>query len=416
LTYQIGINVPFGAASSVIITDTVPAGLDFVSVTPPLNPPGSVNVISLPTPGPTAGTGTLLVWTFPSIPPGTYTLDYLATVKGLTPGGKVIVNEAALTYPQNPVPQVVQAPVTVLGDYTVRINVYNEAGEVVKTILMTKFSEPVDNVSLKASDTLVSINDRIDIVYQGSIIGTWDGTNNGGDLVSNGKYYIKIDNIDPYGSITSVSQLAMVARHLAHVQVNIYNQAGEVVRHLAATVDDAVTLTNNLTVSSGTVAPSYQGGPNSTVFITLGDGTQLTWDGRNDNGQIVSSGQYFVEIRTNDGMGGDSQVTKQITVIHQDLTLGSALVTVYPNPLSVRVDGNKVNFVPNAPVPVTLAVRVYTMAGELVQEVRGNLGDTLVTWDFSNNPLASGLYLLVIESRDAQGGLQRQITKLAIFR
>jgi len=416
LVYNIGVHVPFGAASSVTITDTVPAQLDFVSVAPPVIPSGSVSIIALPTPAPTSGTGTQLVWVFPSIAPGDYTLSYSASVKALMKGGTVVLNEALLTYPLIAAPKVAQASATVLGDYTVRINVYNEAGEIVKTILLTKFSEPIRDVTLESSNVLLSINDKINIVYQGTVIGTWDGTNNNGEEVSNGKYYIKIDNLDPYGSIDSVSQLAMVARHLAHIKVNIYNESGEIIRHLDSMVADAVTITKSLTLSSSTISPSYQGGPNSTTNITLADGTILTWDGRNDQGQIVSSGQYFIEVRSNDGQGGDATITKQISVIHQGLAVGSGLVTVYPNPLSERVNGSIINFAPNSSTPVSLKIRVYTLAGELVQkDLQSNLGDAVLTWDFTGKGVASGLYLAVIEVRDGLGGLQRQITKIAIF-
>ena len=208
----------------------------------------------------------------------------------------------------------------------------------------------------------------------------------------------------------------MVARHLAHIKVNIYNESGEIIRHLDSMVADAVTITKSLTLSSSTISPSYQGGPNSTTNITLADGTILTWDGRNDQGQIVSSGQYFIEVRSNDGQGGDATITKQISVIHQGLAVGSGLVTVYPNPLSERVNGSIINFAPNSSTPVSLKIRVYTLAGELVQkDLQSNLGDAVLTWDFTGKGVASGLYLAVIEVRDGLGGLQRQITKIAIF-
>ena len=202
---------------------------------------------------------------------------------------------------------------------------------------------------------------------------------------------------------------------MAHVQVSIYNQAGEVVRHLAATVDDAVTLTNGVTISSSTINPSYQGGVNSSTNITLGDGTIINWDGRSDTGQIVSNGQYFIEVRTNDGMGSDATVTREVTVIHTALTIGDGQVLVYPNPLSERVDGKQFTFATSGNPPVTLNVKIYTLAGELVDTAVSQTDASQLVWDFSGRVIASGLYLAVVETTDAMGGMQRQVKKLAIF-
>jgi flagellar hook assembly protein FlgD len=154
---------------------------------------------------------------------------------------------------------------------------------------------------------------------------------------------------------------------------------------------------------------------NSTTNITLGDGTILTWDGRSDTGQIVSTGQYFVEVRTNDGQGSDATVTREVTVIHGALTIGDGQVLVYPNPLSVRVDGKQFTFATSGNPPVTLNVQIYTTAGELVDTVASQPGASQLVWYFSGKVIASGLYLAVVEVTDPVGGMQRQIKKLAIF-
>lgn len=418
LAYAINLSVPASAASAVTVTDTVPAELAFVGAASNTNPPvagTSLSVVALPTSGPTPGTGTLLVWTLPGpIPSGNYTLNYTASVTNFSPAGEVILNKASLTYPQNPLPQVAQAASTVTGNYTVRINVYNEAGEIVKTILLQHYSQPVQNVTLQTSSVIQSIDDKIRIVYEGQVIGTWDGTNNQGQEVSNGQYYIKIDSIDENGSVTTITQTATVARHLAHVVVDIYNATGEIVRHLDAEVADAVTLTTGVALSSSTISPGSQGGVNSTLTMTLSDGTTLVWDGRNDNGQIVSNGQYFLEIKSNDGQGGDSTVAKEVTVFHEGLDIAKGKVLVYPNPDSVRVDGAKINFAANAGLKLTLKVNIYTVAGELVQRVEGVSGESSVAWDFSNLSLSSGLYIALIEIYDNRGSVQRQTAKVLI--
>ena len=417
LTYHIDLSVPDSAASGVTITDTVPAGLAFQALGAVSNPPGPVvtAVIALPTAGPTPGTGTLLVWTFPGpVQSGHYTLDYTAAVTNFSPAGEAITNFAALTYPQSGAPQVAQAACTVTGNYTVRINVYNESGEVVKTILLKQYSQPIQSVSLQSSNTLVSINDKINIVYQGQVIGTWDGTDNNGQEVTNGKYYIKIDNVDTNGVATSVTQVAMVARHLAHITLNIYNDVGEVVRHLDSVLADAMTLATGVNLSANVISPSYQqGGINSTLTLTLSNGMTVVWDGRNDGGQIVQNGQYFVEMQSTDGQGGASTITKQVSVDHGGLSLTGTPVVVYPNPDSQRVNGPLIQFL-GAP-GLTLRISIYTIAGELVQGgITGQAGSGQAAWDFSGRGIASGLYLADIEMTDSQGGFQRQVTRIVI--
>jgi hypothetical protein len=416
LTYEINISIPASAASGVTISDTIPAGLQYIGASPISDPPGpgTFTTFGLPTPGPTPGMGTLLVWNFPGpIPPGNYTLNYTASVQNLLPAGTVFLNQAALTYPEITAPQIASAASTLVGNYTVKINVYNEAGEIVKTILLKQYSQPIQNVSLQNS-TLVSINDVVSIIYEGVVIGVWNGTDNLGQEVTNGEYYIKIDNINSSGAISSVTQVATVARHLANLDVVVYNSAGEVIRHLEQFTSDAVTLATSLSLSSSTISPSYQGGLNSTTSINLSDGTSLVWDGKSDSGQIVTNGQYFISVTSNDGQGGNYVVTKEVTVLHKGLNIAPGGVLVYPNPESNRINGSQINFAANSNIPLTLNVNIYTIAGELVQRVEGQPGTSQLTWNFSSLSLASGLYLADIEIYDPTGAVQRQVSKIVI--
>ena len=107
-------------------------------------------------------------------------------------------------------------------------------------------------------------------------MGTWNGTNNGGTEVTNGKYYVKIDNIDPTGVVNTQTQAVLVARHLATLTVNIYNEAGELVRRLDQTVADAVTMNTGFNLSASTFSPGYKGGPNTVLTIGLSGGTTIT--------------------------------------------------------------------------------------------------------------------------------------------
>jgi len=54
----------------------------------------------------------------------------------------------------------------------------------------------------------------------------------------NGNYYVKVDNIDTFGVVRTTTQEVTVNRSLYKADLTIYNEAGEVVRHLLTYVDD----------------------------------------------------------------------------------------------------------------------------------------------------------------------------------
>ncbi len=422
LIFTLNVSVPFSGATNVTITDTVPAGLTYVSAPQPSSPPGGTfSVVALPTVAPTPGTGDMLVWSFPSMPQGNYSYTYNATVNDFMPGGMPITNYAAWNYPPNvQVPTVTNAALTIQGNYQVRIGVYNEAGELVDLLLAPKdFSEAIQSVNMNLN-TLTSINDIIQITFHGVVLATWNGTTTGGQEVTNGQYYVKVDNIDPEGVVNTQTQSVLVARHLATVNVNIYNEAGEIVKHLDEVVADAVTMNTGFTLSTSTFSPGLQGGSSSDLKISLSGGTTVTWDGRGDNGEFLTNGQYTVVVTTVDGQGGNATVSKQVTIYRTSVDLPNGYVSVYPNPYSpknnpppfitIRVGGN-----------YSVSANIYTVAGELVAKVQSLPGNNYATWDPTTQTLngsygvASGLYIAVVVIEDPQGATQTTAHKIVFI-
>ncbi|HUO58921.1 MAG TPA: isopeptide-forming domain-containing fimbrial protein, partial [bacterium] len=405
LTYTISFTVTGGGATGLVLTDTLPANLTFQNFG--VTPAGAM----------TSQTGSILTWTMPSpLAPGSYSLTYMAQVNDLLSGGTSIINNAsALWSGGGPVSSGVT--VTITGQYTVRIGVYNEAGELVKTVLVKDFSQPIDSVSLKASNTITSLTGatgRVDLYFHGIYIGTWDGSNAAGNPSPNGVYTLKIDNIDSLGSVRSTSQQVMVSRTLYETTILVYNETGEVVRHLYAWVDDPGKATiTGVVMSSGVIEPTGNAGSTPTQLVmSLSNGVTVTWDGKNDSGAYVGSGQYFVEIHSADGSGGESVFTNQVTVRDVNTSGVYGVVTADPNAL---VGGNTVTtFKSGSTVPITLRARIYTVAGELVATVQSSSGSNQATWDASG--LSSGLYLALVDSLDpAKGGIvQRQVLKIKI--
>jgi hypothetical protein len=253
------------------------------------------------------------------------------------------------------------------------------------------------------------------VEYKGERIATWDGTNGDGDPVSNGAYYVKIDNVDPYGVVSTVEKVVTVSRSIAKVAVNVFNEAGEIVRHLYGYADDPEKLstmdvdfsTNLLQPTEGTPVP---GGTN-VVYITSSTGMSLEWDGRSDSGAIVSNGHYDIEVHYVDGKGGESAVTRGI-VVQSTNERGE---TVYAQP-NVLVDGQTTTTVKiDSTRAYTLKVQLYDVAGELIKTVTGVDGTNGTLLDVKG--LASGLYIAVVELKDTDGKYAgRKITKIVIRR
>jgi flagellar hook assembly protein FlgD len=263
------------------------------------------------------------------------------------------------------------------------------------------------------TSSITSVNGAVYLEYQGAQIATWNGTNAEGDPVSNGVYYVKIDNVDAYGQVSSVEKVVTVSRAIARVEVNILNEAGEVVRHIYGYVDDPDNLSSvNVDFSTSVLQPTdgapAPGGAN-VVHITSSAGMDLQWDGRSDSGAIVTNGQYFIEVHYVDGRGSDTTQTHGIVV--QSANEKGEQVYAMPNVLR---DGQTTATIGIESARIyTLRVQLYDVAGELIKTVTGETGRNGATLDVKG--LSSGLYIAVVELRDADGKFAaRRITKLVI--
>ncbi len=304
---------------------------------------------------------------------------------------------------------------TPIGIYTVRIGVYNAAGELVKLILAKSLPDPMENVTLGANhsiDSLDGANRSVTVFYGGVPVAVWDGTTADGGLASNGAYYIKVDNIDPSGVDKSVSQLVTVSRSLLKTNILIYNEAGEVVRHLYAMIDDpGDSSPMGARLSSDLIRPGGGGGAPAQLSIVLSNGVTVTWDGRGDASNYVMNGQYMIEVHSFDGQGADVTVNLQVTVQNGPRDLSGPL-QAFPNLLNSS-QGFIVIFQDSSGPGLTLRVRVYSLAGELVKAWDGASGTSQATWDAQG--LASGVYLTLVESKDAQGRfLHQRLLKIAV--
>lgn len=412
MTYTIAVTVTGNNATGLVVTDTLPANVSFVGFTATNPFPGFY----------TQATG-LLQWTIPSpLGIGVYLLSYQTQVNNFVPANSIILNKAQVTG-STTAPIIASVPVTTIGSFTVKVNVYNSAGEVVKTIVIQQYSQPVNSITLSTSNTITTLSgpgSTIEIFYDGYLIGTWNGTNNLGQPVSNGSYSIQVDNMGQTGVVTSVDQTAIVNRSLANITANVYNEAGELVRTLYNVVSDPVgSNMTNVTLSSNILRPSVTaptGGSSTNVanilIETSGTPVTLTWDGTNSGGTIVTPGVYTIEVHWNDGTGQTSDISREIVVMPGPGASGIAVAR--PNVLNAT-NGMTTTFdatgIQNA---YSIKVQVYTMTGQLIQVLNSPQGSPTVPWNATG--MASGIYIAVMEVDNSNGGvISRQRLKVLLL-
>ena len=409
LTYSLGVTVLGNQVYGVILTDLLPAGLTFSG---------------FGTPG--AGSATfntavsLIQWTLPSpLSPGIYTLTYSAAVNPLLAGGTEIVNSAKLNCIGLALPLDASVTVKVTGNVTVRVGVYNEAGELIRQLILKQYSQPIDSITLSNNtiSRLSGANDHIDITHDGILLGTWDGRDSDGHPVTNGVYHIKLDNVDSFGVVTTVTQQAVVSRSLAKVTVSVYNEAGEVVKHLYSLVDDSNGNQMTDVILNGTVLQPGAQGPQSHLGIEIqssGSPVTLTWDGTSDSGAQVTNGQYLLAVRWADGQGGTVDMTRSVMVTSGQAA-GNESLTAQPNLLRIALGQKVVTFKSGPSGSFTLKAGIYTLDGELIGQFEGAPGTNQVVWDAGG--AASGMYLAAVEEINTDGLVKnRKILKILVVR
>lgn len=255
------------------------------------------------------------------------------------------------------------------------------------------------SVNLGASD---SVNG------QGGLV--WDGGNNQGQSVSPGVYYIQVTFKDSFGRITSVTNPVQVLPGSSQSFVQIFNSAGELVYQEAVTDTaqaEAISGPNSFSPPSAS-----SGGQELQLEIKNGEGNWVpwSWNGRNSQGQIVSSGNYSIMV-SSVAPSGEVNVTKSITVIDGPVSFVDPAPEISVNPLTkgadlfIRYQVQSGNDAYGA---------LFTLSGEKVKEVSDEGGTG--TLDFGEPKAASGIYMIDFEYRQGSQLLERKILKLAIVK
>jgi uncharacterized repeat protein (TIGR01451 family) len=407
LTYSIGITVAGLSANNLIVTDILTTGLTFVAYG------------SAPAGTATSPTAPNLKWSLPSpLAVGSYQLTYQAQVNPSAPGAAV-TNHAQLTYSGGPT-IISSVPVQLSGVYTVNVNIYNSAGEVVKTLPVRDILGPIDAINLQPGNQITTLQgpgSTIQIYFDGTLIGTWDGSNNSGKPVTNGTYKIMVASVSNAGVETNVSLSVTVNRQLSNVTVNIYNSAGELVKMLYSSVSNPFNAQmTNVILSSNVIrpGPGDSGSPGSlTITVgTSGTPVTLTWDGTNNSSTIVTPGSYTIQVHWDNGQNDTGDISRTVLVAPTGGLYGT--VVAEPNVLEPRATLTTTFNGTGVTNAWTLNVRIYTIAGQLVESIHGVSGTATAQWTASG--IASGIYIAAVEVQNANGGvIERQTLRLLVL-
>jgi|GEM_PF-5680650 len=306
-----------------------------------------------------------------------------------------------MTYTRTPTP--VPMP------YILTIELYNEAGERVKTIVKTPFNGSIDNTELRntGKDNSVCPADRELVIFipdadipglqgSGGVAFTWNGTSDSGAEVLSGVYYVKTSIKDEYGHVFTKVTDIHVFKLQAYVKVIIFNTAGEIVRVINEGISGEFEGLNiEETAPSGKDAPPILLEYNTTGGI-------IQWDGRNDRGEFVTSGKYQIRIDYVKDSATVITAVKDITIMNTGADKPISGCKAYPNPVYAGNSGgvSTIAWTPHAPGG-RVDVNIFTISGELVRSLNADIMQGECRWDLktvSGKNAANGTYIAVISA------------------
>jgi hypothetical protein len=318
--------------------------------------------------------------------------------------------------------------------FVVSLGVYNEAGELVKTLDTQPASDAFTTAVFKLGQTVnfstLIPGDKLAITLPGvetpQSVGTggatffWDITNNAMQFVQSGVYYIKITEQDEYGHINILSKPFTVVKEEQYVELNIFTDSGELVRRIIKnmtnppqTIDLKISGPNNQNYN-GVIVIDNSG---TSVNVRYADGLldYITWDGMSDQGISVSSGTYEVQIQIKkDTQENILEASRTVVILNQGLKFLDS-VKICPNPYTGK--GN-VRFEWKSPSTGQMNVRIYNVSGDLTTSRSAKIEDGYLLWDGKTgdgSEAGQGIYICVFESKNNQGYLQHIVEKMAII-
>jgi hypothetical protein len=303
----------------------------------------------------------------------------------------------------------------------VSIDIYNSAGEKVRSLYNGPSQQ--DEASLKVNVSGPQAGGApvlVDIGGLGVPGGDplWNGSNQGGQWVANGVYYVKVSSTDPFGNTTTVTTPVNVVGVENQELVEVFNSAGEVVRKfnlnsLTSTVQD-ISLPAGQSIVAASVDPSTgttSGGAQLSLSLANGGTGSLYWDGLGDGGAPLQSGSYLVElVRTQPGSTTTIKTLSVSLLQPKNSTAESVAASAKVGPNPVLKGGDiVVGYKPS--LAVWVRARLYNDSGELIAQAVDMAGSGRLNL---GSGFSSGIYLLDFEVCRGEAVVARRVIKAAV--
>lgn len=311
--------------------------------------------------------------------------------------------------------------------YIVTIGVFNEAGELVRTVAVENASAMMGTIDLISGGVndpgVINTLNGLDISMPGvdtpSSIGAggkvfhWDAKNDQGQYVRNGKYYIKIEMKDYYGHTNVVTKEIVTVMEDRFLEMRIYNRAGELVRVVRD--DNPSTLTVSVDGVPDVIAFTAI---NPDVYLYYAAGLSMAWDGLTDRGSMITNGTYELQFVLNRGSGEVLEASKTIIVLTEAREEFLADIIIAPNPFNGEVRPFIEFSWPGSTGTGDLEISIWNLKGELVRKIHTRIEAGSINWDVnstSGGSAASGVYVVKVKAINEAGQAQIKTVKLAIL-
>jgi hypothetical protein len=239
----------------------------------------------------------------------------------------------------------------------------------------------------------------------------WDGTLASGQYVASGAYTVQASVRDPWGHVEVYNAAVSVIRRDPDFRISIFSPSGELIRHWVRPSAGRGT-SDSIGLSAATFAPGL--GPDLAITYGPAAGDTVAWNGTNDRGEPVASGQYLVKVERVEGQASAAPVTRGVTVI-QGTGASAGEIRPVPNPVSAKDDHVDLLLTPGL-APGSVHGVVYTLAGERVAQMDNRLDPTRLSWNLGGNRMASGLYIVRVRFEGFTQKVPDQVVKLGIVR
>jgi flagellar hook assembly protein FlgD len=237
----------------------------------------------------------------------------------------------------------------------------------------------------------------------------WNGTNDNGQQVSSGIYYVKLEEHDSYGNVISYVQQVVVLAVGNQVKLRIYNSAGEEVKTLYSKAY-GLQAPSHLNPDKNTLALGADG--SDKIAFDLG-GITAYWDGTNNSGNRVDSGTYTVKLEVQNLSGAQTVAATQVTVINAaSVILGDPLIA--PNPVPAAATSFQLRWKALPGIQVT--ARLYNVAGELIMTATNGLSPDRLVFDLGGRQVSGGIYLVAVTAKAPWGSVSRNTLKMVLVR